>query len=285
MPYATASDGTRLYYKDWGAGRRTTIVMIHGWPLCADMFDYAAMEFAEGTDVRVIAPDRRGFGRSDQNGQGYDYDVFAEDIDTILSAAGAARPVVLLGFSMGGGEVARFISRHPGDVSHAILVASVVPYMLQAADNPDGIPSEVFERMIAALRDDRAQFLHDFFPGFFGAGKVSQGVLDDAWRQAMTAALWPTIQCVWAFSHTDFRPDLPNFTMPTLLIHGSQDDIVPIGLTSRLAAAAIPESKLVEYRYGSHGLFGGAYADSIIDDVGRFLGLWREGDRSPKSHE
>ena len=271
MPYATAKDGTRIYYKDWGEGR--PVVLVHGWPLSSDTFDDAALALAE-RGYRAIAHDRRGFGRSDQPWAGYDYDTFADDVAAVLDDAGVSDPIALAGFSMGGGEVARFITRHPGRVSHAVLIGSVVPYLLQGGDNPEGAPKEVFDGMIAGIRADRGEFFRGFLKDFFGVSflskPVSEAVLDDAWRQAMMAGLWPTVACVRAFSETDFRPDLAAFTMPTLIVHGVDDRTVPIALTARAAAAAIPGAKLVEYDNAAHGLFA-SHKDQLIADLLGFL--------------
>jgi non-heme chloroperoxidase len=272
MPYATARDGTRIYYKDWGQGR--PVVLVHGWPLSSDTFDDAALALAE-KGFRAIAHDRRGFGRSDQPWGGYDYDGFADDVAAVLEDAGIGQPIALAGFSMGGGEVARFLSRQRvHQVSHAVLIGSVVPYLLQTGDNPDGAPKEMFDGIIAAIRNDRGEFFRGFFKDFFGTSfldrPVSDAVLDDAWRQAMTAGLWPTLACVRSFSETDFRPDLDSFTMPTLIIHGVDDRTVPIDLTARAAAKTIPGSKLVEYEDAAHGLFA-SHKDRLTADLLDFL--------------
>jgi pimeloyl-ACP methyl ester carboxylesterase len=269
MPYATAKDGTRLYYKDWGEGR--PVVLIHGWPLSGDTFDDAAVALAE-RGFRAIVPDRRGFGRSDQPWDGYDYDTFADDVAAVVLEAGVKEPVALVGFSMGGGEVARFITRHgAAQVSHAVLIGSVVPFLLKTGDNPNGAPRDVFDGMIEGIRKDRGDFFRTFFVSFFGEGLVSQAVLDDAWRQAMMAGLKPTLACVRAFSETDFRPDLKNFTMPTLIIHGVGDETVPIALTARAAAAAISGAKLIEYEDGAHGILA-SNKERLIADLLHFLG-------------
>ena len=256
MPYATAKDGTRLYYKDWGTG--PAVVLTHGWPLSSDTYDDVALALAE-RGCRAIAPDRRGFGRSDQPWDGYDYDTFADDLVAVLLDAGVEGPIGLAGFSMGGGEVARFVSRNPGRVSRAALVASVVPFLLQTDDHPEGAPREVFDGMVEGIAADRPAFFDAFLKDFFGVGwmkhPVSDAVVRNAWRQAMMAGLKPTLACVRAFSETDFRPDLANFTMPTLVIHGSDDRTVPIDLTARAAAKAIPNARLVEYEGSAHGLF------------------------------
>ena len=273
MPYATARDGTRIYYKDWGQGR--PVVLIHGWPLSSDTFDDAALALAEN-GYRAIAHDRRGFGRSDQPAGGYDYDTFANDVAAVLEEAGIGQPIALAGFSMGGGEVARFLSRQRAhQVSHAVLIGSVVPFLLQTDDHPEGAPKEVFDGMIAGIRKDRGEFFRGFFKDFFGTSfldqPVSDAVLDDAWRQAMNAGLWPTVACVRAFSETDFRPDLEAFSMPTLIIHGVDDRTVPIDLTARAAAATIPGAKLVEYEGAAHGLFA-SHKDRLTGDLLEFLG-------------
>jgi pimeloyl-ACP methyl ester carboxylesterase len=273
MPYATAKDGTRLYYKNWGSGR--PVVLIHGWPLSGDTFDDVALALAEH-GFRAIVPDRRGFGRSDQPWDGYDYDTFADDVAAVILEAGVNEPVVLAGFSMGGGEVARFITRHgAAQVSHAILIGSVVPFLLRTDDNPNGAPREVFDGMIDGIRKDRADFFRTFFKSFFGEGKVSQAVLDDAWRQAMMAGLRPTLACVRAFSGTDFRPDLENFTMPTLVIHGIGDETVPIALSAHAAAKSVPGARLIEYEDGAHGIFA-SHKQQLIGDILGFLGAGAE---------
>lgn len=271
MPYATARDRTRLYYKDWGQGR--PVVLIHGWPLSGDTFDDAALALAEA-GFRAIVPDRRGFGRSDQPFDGYDYDTFAGDVAAILDDAGISGPIALAGFSMGGGEVARFTSRNPGRVDQAVLIGSVVPFLLKTDDHPDGAPKAVFDGMIDGIKQDRADFFRGFFKDFFGVGilshPVSGAVLDDAWRQAMLAGLRPTLACVRAFSETDFRPDLAAFTMPTLVIHGVKDATVPIDLTGRAVAKAVPGSRLIEYDDGAHGIFA-SHKQRLIDDLLAFL--------------
>ena len=268
MPYATAKDGTRLYYKDWGSGR--PVVLIHGWPLSGDTFDDAAVALAEN-GFRAIVPDRRGFGRSDQPWDGYDYDTFADDVAAVVLDAGVSEPIALAGFSMGGGEVARFVTRHgPAQVSHAILIGSVVPFLLNTPDNPNGAPREVFDGMIDGIKKDRGDFFRNFFVSFFGNGQVSDAVLDDAFRQAMAAGLRPTLACVRAFSETDFRPDLENFSMPTLVIHGVDDATVPIDLTARAVAKALPHAQLVEYDEGAHGIFA-SHKERLIGDLLDFL--------------
>ena len=273
MAFAKATDGTRLYYKDWGKGR--PVVLLHGWPLTGDTFDDAALALAEA-GKRCIVPDRRGFGRSDQPFTGYDYDTLADDVAAILEHADIAQPVALVGFSMGGGEVARFISRQgKGRVAKAVLISSVVPYMLQAADNPDGVPQATFDQMTAGMKKDRAHFFTGFFKDFFGQGvishPVSQAVLDDAWRQAMMAGLKPTLAAAQAFATTDFRPDLAAFAgIPTLVIHGTADATVPIKATGEVVARTVPGAKFVTYDGSAHGLFA-TDKDRLIGDLVGFL--------------
>lgn len=270
MPYATAKDGTRLFYKDWGRGR--PVVLIHGWPLSSDTFDETALFLADN-GFRAIAHDRRGFGRSDQPWDGYDYDTFADDVSAVLEDAGISEPVAIAGFSMGGGEVARFLSRNPGRASHAVLIGSVVPFLLKTDDNPNGAPKDVFDGMIEAIRSDKAEFFRNFLRDFFGLGwaaPVSEAAVDNAWRQAMMAGLKPILACVRAFSETDFRPDLDAFTVPTLIVHGVGDRTVPIDLTGRAAAKAIPGAKLIEYEDGAHGIFA-SHTDRLNSELLDFL--------------
>ena len=273
MPYAAARDGTELYYKDWGQGE--VVVLLHGWPLSGDTFDDAAVALVKA-GKRCIIPDRRGFGRSDQPWDGHDYDTYADDIAAILDDAGVTGPVALVGFSMAGGEVARFLTRHGGDrVTKAVLISAVVPYMLRTSDNPHGVPQSVFDDMTERMKEDRAYFFRGFFKDFFGVGMlsapVSDEVLMDAWRQAMMAGLRPTLAAAEAFATTDFRPDLKSFTMPTLIIHGTADQTVPIDATARVAAEAIPQARLIEYEGSAHGLFA-SDKERLIGDLVAFFG-------------
>ena len=272
MPYAKAKDGTQLYYKDWGSG--DPVVLLHGWPLTGDTFDDTAIALAEA-GKRCIVPDRRGFGRSDQPWNGYDYDTFAEDVAAILEDAGIAEPVALVGFSMGGGEVARFQTKYPGRVSKAVLISAVVPYMLKTDDNPNGVPQATFDEMTAGMKKDRENFFTDFFKDFYGVGvmasPVSDEVLMNSWRQTMMAGLRPTLAAAEAFATTDFRPDLDSFTVPTLIIHGTKDVTVPIDATAREAAKAIPGAELIEYDGSAHGLFA-TDKERLIGDLVGFLG-------------
>lgn len=257
MAYVKARDGTDIYVKAWGDGR--PVILLHGWPLSADMWDPQALALAEA-GYRAIFYDRRGFGRSGQPWTGYDYDTLSDDLADVMEATGAGADATIIGFSMGGGEVARYMSRHSGrGVVSAGLVASIVPYMLKTEDNPDGTPQETFDQVAGGIKGDRAHFFHHtFFPQFFGAGILIQPVSDEvlaaATATAMQAGLKPTLACAEAFSQTDFRPDLPAFRVPTLVIHGTADQTVPINAAGRAAARGIAAAELIEYADAPHGL-------------------------------
>lgn len=257
MAYLKTRDGTDIYYKDWGSGK--PVILLHGWPLSSDMWDPQAMALADA-GYRAIAYDRRGFGRSGQPWSGYDYDTLTDDLAAVMEATDATSDVTLVGFSMGGGEVARYMSRHNGrGVVRAALVASIVPYMLKTTDNPEGTPQSVFDDIATGIKKDRANFFHKtFMPQFFGVGLLSQPVsaetIDMATATAMMAGLKPTLACANAFAHTDFRPDLAAFRVPTLIIHGTSDKTVPIDAAGRAAASGIAGSTLIEYEGAPHGL-------------------------------
>jgi len=271
MATITTRDGVSLYVKDWGRGR--PVVLLHGWPLSADTYDDLGMALANA-GMRAIAYDRRGFGRSDQPWGGYDYDTMATDLADVLEKTGA-RGAALVGFSMGGGEVVRYLSRfRDHSVTQAVLIGSVVPYMLQRPDNPKGVPQAVFDQMAQGIAADRAKFWAAFFPQFYGSGllraKVSDEVIEWSRAVAMQASLKATLDCATAFSTTDFRSDLKAVTVPTLIIHGTADATVPIDVSSRQAAAGIAGSVLKEYDGGPHGLLASHPAE-IRDDVLAFL--------------
>lgn len=271
MNPVTTRDGVKLYVKDWGQGR--PVVMTHGWPLSADSFDDLSMAIADA-GMRAISYDRRGFGRSDQPWTGYDYDTLSDDLADVLEQTGA-HDATLLGFSMGGGEVARYMSRHAGNqVKQAVLVSSTLPFRLKTDDNPDGVEQAKFDETAAAIAQDRAAFWPPFFKNFFGVGMVSHPVSDEvmAWAcsVSMQASLKATLACAKAFSSTDFRGDLASFKVPTLIIHGSDDKIVPIESSSRLTARAILHARFIEYEGAPHGLFA-SHKDRLIADVLEFL--------------
>jgi pimeloyl-ACP methyl ester carboxylesterase len=271
MAYVTTTDRVRLYVKDWGQGR--PVVMMHGWPLSADTFDDLGMAIARA-GMRAIAYDRRGFGRSDQPWDGYNYDTLSNDLAAVIEQTGA-KDATLIGFSMGGGEVARYMSRHHGQhVRQAILIASVVPFMLKTTDNPDGVEQSIFDGITEGIAEDRAKFWSGFFKDFYGFGSLYHQVSDEVveWSRdvAMQASLKATLDCVVAFSSTDFRPDLSSFRVPTLIIHGTGDKTVPIGVSARRAARGIAGSELIEYDNGPHGLLA-SHKDRLNADILAFL--------------
>jgi len=271
MPMIKTRDGVSLYCKEWGSGR--PVVLIHGWPLTADTWDDTAIAIAKA-GLRAIAYDRRGFGRSDQPYEGYDYNQLTDDLADLIQHL-ALTDMTLVGFSMGGGEVARYMSRYEGkSVKQAVLISSIVPYMLNTPDNPHGVGEEVFEQMASGMKLDRAAFFGSFFHDFFGVGLLSAPVSDAVlrWceRQAMMAGLKATLDCATSFATTDFRGDLPAFNMPTLIIHGTGDQNVPIETSARAAARDIPSSKLIEYEGAPHGLFA-THKDRLARDLITFL--------------
>ncbi len=271
MSYVTTNDGVKLYFKDWGTGR--PVVMMHGWPLSSDTFDDLSMALADH-GLRAISYDRRGFGRSQQPWDGYDYDTLADDLAAVLEHTNAT-DATLLGFSMGGGEVARYLSRHGASrVKQAILIASIVPYMLKTPDNPLGTEPAMFDKIGAGIKADRAKFWSGFFKDFYGVSLASHPVSDEVidWSrdQSMYASLKATLACATAFGTTDLRPDLKAFTVPTLIIHGTDDKTVPIDASARAAAAGIPGSTLIEYDGAPHGLLA-THKDRVIADVLKFV--------------
>lgn len=255
MTYITTKDGTRIYYKDWGRG--PTVVFSHGWPLNADAWD-GQMLFLVQNGFRAIAHDRRGHGRSSQPSSGNDMNGYADDLATVIDELDL-HDVTLVGHSTGGGEVARYIGRHGTSlVSKAVLIAAVPPQLIKTANNPEGLPIELFDGLRTALFNDRAQFYKDFAVQFYGANragsKVSQGVLDQFWLWSMQAGLLNSYESIKAFSETDFTEDLKKFDVPTLLLHGEDDQIVPIKDSSIRSARLIKGAKDVYYPGAPHGL-------------------------------
>ena len=272
MPFVQTRDGVDLYVKDWGSGR--PVILLHGWPLNADSWDDQALALADA-GYRVIAYDRRGFGRSSQPYAGYDYDTLADDLAQVIDASGA-QDATLVGFSMGGGEVARYMSRHDGKgIAQAGLVSSVVPYLLKDDSNPDGVDAAVFEeQMKQPIRQDRPAFLAQFAQQFYGVGyitsPVSSQVLDHFVGMALHAGLPGTLACIDSFGKTDFRPDLPAFRVPTLIVHGSSDKTVPIKPSALAAEQGIAQSHLLVYDGAPHGL-NVTEKDRLTDDLLAFL--------------
>jgi non-heme chloroperoxidase len=255
MSVFTTKDGTGLYYKDWGCGQ--PVVFSHGWPLTADAWD-AQMLFLGGEGLRVIAHDRRGHGRSGQTWDGNTMDQYADDLAELIDALDL-QDAVLVGHSTGGGEVARYIGRHgTARVAKAVLIGAVPPIMLKSDSNPDGLPMAVFDGLRAGVKADRSAFYRELAVPFFGYNRAgatpSQGVIDDFWRQGMAGGIRPAHACVEQFSETDFTGDLERFDVPTLLIHGDDDQIVPIADASLKTAEIVSDVTLKVFEGAPHGL-------------------------------
>ena len=251
----TMSDGTRIYYKDWGSG--PPVVFSHGWPLSADAWE-DQMTFLAAQGYRCIAHDRRGHGRSSQPWRGNEMNTYADDLAALVESLDL-RGAIHVGHSTGGGEVARYIGRHGTKrVAKAVLIGAVPPLMLKTATNPAGTPIETFDGMRAAVHADRAQFFKDLAMPFYGANrpgaKVSQGVRDTFWLQAMQAGFPAAFDCIKAFSETDFTEDLKRITVPTLILHGDDDQIVPIGASAMLSSKLVKGSTLKVYPGLPHGM-------------------------------
>lgn len=245
-----------LYYEDLGTG--IPVVLIHGWPLDHQMWDYQVAALTDA-GYRCIAYDRRGFGKSDKPLTGYDYDTLADDLKAIFDEL-QLENAVLVGFSMGGGEVVKYFSKHGGKgVSKAVLVSSIAPFMLQTSDNPDGVPKEKIQEIAAGIQADRAGFLGGFGKQFYGVSllnkPVSEELLTNDLIIAMQATLKSTLGCATAFSSTDLRADMSSINVPVLVIHGDDDQTVPIKATGEQASAMIANSKFVVYEGEPHGLF------------------------------
>lgn len=255
MTMFTTKDGTQLYYKDWGSGQ--PVVFSHGWPLCADAWE-DQMVFLSSNGFRTIAHDRRGHGRSSQPWHGNEMNTYADDLAELINSLDLKK-IILVGHSTGGGEVARYIGRHgTSRVAKAVLVGAVPPLMLKTAANPGGLPLEAFDGIRKGVAADRSQYFKDLTTPFFGANrpgaKVSQGTRDSFWLQSMMGSLKAELDCIKAFSETDFTKDLEKFDVPTLIIHGDDDQIVPIGASAHLSSKLIKGATLKIYPGGPHGL-------------------------------
>ncbi|MDX6739668.1 alpha/beta hydrolase [Actinocorallia sp. A-T 12471] len=255
MGFVRTRDGAEIFYNDWGEGQ--PVVFIHGWPLNGDAWQDQMKAVAEN-GFRGIAHDRRGHGRSTQTWEGYDFDTFADDLAQLIEALDL-RDAVLVAHSMGGGELARYIGRHgTGRVSKAVLLSAIPPLMLQTSDNPEGVPHKVFDDIKRGILEERSQYWQDASESFFGANRphnrVTQGNRDAFWAMAMQESIKAGVDCVTAFAETDFTEDLKKFDVPTLIVHGDDDQIVPIDATARKSVRIIPNAELKVYPGASHGI-------------------------------
>jgi non-heme chloroperoxidase len=272
MSTITTKDGTEIYYKDWGTGK--PIVFSHGWPLSADAWE-DQMEFLASRGYRCIAHDRRGHGRSGQPWNGNEMDTYADDLAALVEKLDV-KDAVHVGHSTGGGEVARYIGRHGTKrVSKAVLISAVPPLMLKTSANPAGLPIEAFNEIRAGVLADRSQFFKDLSAPFYGANrpgnKVSQGLRDSFWLQGMIAGFNAVFDCIKAFSETDFTEDLKKFDIPTLIIHGDDDQIVPIGAAAMLSSKIVKGSILKVYPGAPHGLCS-TLKDQVSNELLEFIG-------------
>jgi non-heme chloroperoxidase len=271
MSFITSKDGTAIYYKDWGEG--PVVTFSHGWPLNADMWD-GQMLFLAQHGFRTVAHDRRGHGRSSQASSGNDMDGYADDLVAVIETLDL-KDVTLVGHSTGGGEVARYIGRHgTARVAKAVLISAVPPALLQTDAKPEGLPMEAFQGILAGLMADRSQFYRDLAMQFYGANRpgaeVSQGVLDQFWLWSMQAGLKNSCASVMSLL-TDFTEDLEKFDVPTLILHGEDDQIVPVGISAMKSAQIIKDAKEIIYPGAPHGITA-THQDEINSELLRFLG-------------
>lgn len=272
LGYITVKDGTQIYYKDWGKGQ--PIVFHHGWPLSADDWD-AQMLFFVQHGFRVIAHDRRGHGRSTQTSEGNEMNTYADDVAALVSALDL-KDAVHIGHSTGGGEVARYLGKHgTARCAKAVLIGAVPPVMVKSAANPGGTPLEVFDGFRKSLAENRAQLYRDFASGpFYGfnrpGAKVSKGIIDNWWRQAMAGSIKAHYECIKAFSETDFTPDLKKIAVPVLVLHGDDDQVVPIADSAMLSSKILKNATLKVYKGYPHGM-ATTHADEINAEILNFI--------------
>ncbi|MDQ7908071.1 alpha/beta hydrolase [Phytohabitans sp. ZYX-F-186] len=271
MAFITARDGTEIYFKDWGSG--PVVTFSHGWPLSADAWD-GQLLFLARNGFRVVAHDRRGHGRSGQAMDGNDMNGYADDLAAVIEALDLT-DATLVGHSTGGGEVARYIGRYGTDrVAKAVLISAVPPIMVQTPDNPEGLPIKVFDDLRAQLFADRSQFYQDLAQMFYGANRpgatVSKGILDQFWLWSMQAGLKNAYESIKAFSETDFRDDLAKFDVPTLVMHGEDDQIVPVKDSAHKTAQLVANAQEIYYPGAPHGMTA-TLQDQVNNDLLAFL--------------
>jgi pimeloyl-ACP methyl ester carboxylesterase len=275
MPFITSnqnnSEPVNIYYEDLGSGK--PVVFIHGWPLSGSMWEYQVTQLTQ-QGLRCIIYDRRGFGKSDRPFGPYDYDTLAGDLKALLDELDLS-DVTLVGFSMGGGEIAKYFSLHGGvRVTKAVLVSAVVPYMLKTDSNPNGVPQDMFDEMTMGMLEDRPKFMEGFNKDFFGVSvvnhPVSEPFLTNSLVKVMDASFIATLQCAKSFSSTDFRQDVPKINVPTLVIHGDADKAVPIDATGAESAKIIPDAKYIVYEGAPHGLWF-THKEQLNKDLADFI--------------